>query len=78
MEMQDAQIETVCKALCPNAMTDLEKIVFGINVPKGSAFKIVDFFYNSWLRLLFYLAIFFSEIYQLHPYESNLSFFTSC
>lgn len=43
MEMQ-AQIETVCKALYPNAMTDLEKIVFGTNVPKGSAFRIVDVF----------------------------------
>lgn len=44
MEMQGAQIETVCKALCQNAMTDLEKTVFGTNVPKGSAFRIVDFF----------------------------------
>lgn len=38
MEMQ-AQIETVCKAFYPNAMTDLEKIVFGTNVPKVSAFR---------------------------------------
>lgn len=43
MEMQ-TQIETKCKALYPNAMTVLEKIVFGTNVPKDSAFRIVDVF----------------------------------